>query len=114
MELEECWAFPGPGLWGPFTWKGPSIHVLKGEPIFVEGRSEDSFLDSDQGCMLVGQGTGIPESSGGMAECNGISGKLGAGTEYKIVWRWVQKSLEGLSFGKLQKETEMRGMVVFN
>lgn len=52
----------------------------------MEGESEDSLLGSDQGCMLVGHGTGIPESSGGMAEKNGISGKLGAGTGYKLLW----------------------------
>lgn len=45
----------------------------------MEGGSEESLWLNDQGGMPVGHGTRIPESSEGMVERKGVSGKLGVG-----------------------------------
>lgn len=45
----------------------------------VEGGSEENPLGGDHRYMLVGHGTRHPESTEGMAEREGIRGKLGVG-----------------------------------
>lgn len=84
-EREECQAFPGPGLRGK---RGINTLHLKGPQhpcsqrtatVSMEGGSEESLLGSDQGCVLVGHGTRIPESTEGMAEREACGGKPAVG-----------------------------------
>lgn len=43
----------------------------------MEEGSEESPLGGDRGCTLVGHGTRNPENREGMAEREGVRGKLG-------------------------------------
>lgn len=104
--------YVGNGELTPFTWKGHRICALRGETVSLEGGSEESLWLNDQGGMPVGHGTRIPESSEGMVERKGVSGKLGVG-----MGRNREQSSKGMSgqkpsgayFGKWQKKTEMWG-----
>lgn len=56
----------------------------------MEEGSEESPLGGDRGCTLVGHGTRNPENREGMAEREGVRGKLGRGVDgekkHRAMW----------------------------